>query len=418
VALAQNRFPEMAVSPSSSPGYPAVTGDGEYWVVEFDNVWVPVTTTGEVTEGEAALAPIKVHYAIQQMSAQRSKENYPTAQQQPFNVMLSDVASAKEFISAYKGDLPQTLQAQASKMVASATKLEGALEEAASKITSVRAKETKLLNSASSWEDFAAWRTEFSALLDSISGITTQGETYEADRSEFSKQANAYAANEGNDITLRNTATAFAKNTQIPNVPGAFPSLKTTVGDWRASWLDVALSDEKLAGDAQILYSTYTEASSKSDISSLLASAVEKVNALEPKAATLINKLSGCVGELDSADSASFKKMNSSYWKARAAYDEGKAGEKALDYPTARDGYRNAIAFADDASEDATKLAAVACPAAPKPKVKGVVDVIVEFFTSLPGMAVIALALVLAGAYWWNKRKGGEYNEEEYRPAY
>ncbi len=420
VALAQNRFPDITVAASSSPNYPTVVGNDSYWVVEFDNVWVPVAMSGGIIEDGGTLEIFRVHYALQQVAFQRSKDSYPTAKQSSFNAMLSDVTNAKQFIGNYKGDLPADFAAPTNRLVSSATQLENALDSAVESIVEVRAKETSLLNSASSWDDFIAWRTGFAAMLGDIKAIVSTGNIYEEDRGSFVQQAGAFAADDSNDITERNTAQSFAANLQIPNVPGTFPELETLVGEWKASWLDVAISDAKLAEDAQLVYTVYTEFGSQSDIVSLRTEAVEKVNALELKASAIINKLSQCSTKLKAPDAASFDELNKSYTKAREAYTIGNEHYGSLDYPSARKEYRNAVEYAEDAEKEITALEGVECPEAEKPEPKGITEIIIEFITSLPGIAAIGLLVVLGGLYWWNKKKQeGEYYDEGYNnPGY
>ncbi len=413
VALAQNRFPDITVAASSSPNYPAVVGNESYWVVEFDNVWVPVSMEGKIIEGKEALDIFKVHYALQQMAFQRDKDSYPTAKQPSFNAMLSDVTKAKQFIDNYKGDLPGSFGTPTSRLVSSATQLESALDSAGESIVGVRAKETALLNTASSWDGFVAWRTDFALMLDNIKAIVGTGNIYEEDRGDFVKQAGAFAADDGNDITERNTVQSFAANLQIPNVPGAFPELETLVDEWKASWVDVVISDSKLEEDAQLVYTVYIEFGSQSDIVSLRTEAVEKVNSLELKASAIINKLSQCSTKLKASDAASFDELNKSYTKAREAYTIGNTHYSSLDYPSARREYQNAVEYAEDAETEITTLEGVECPAAEKPEPKGIADILIEFLISLPGIAVMALLVAVGGLYWWNKKKGeGEHYDE------
>ncbi|MFC2174588.1 hypothetical protein ACFLQ2_01850 [archaeon] len=413
--LAVVEYPDLQVAPQSTPEQLAVTETGSYWIVEFDQVWVPVTSEGAVLkeQEEEIIAAYKVHYALQTVSGQRETNQYPTAEEDTLTLLLGDVENKETYLVSYKAQLPTELQDEADSLVTAAQGLKAAIQSSRSSIVALKATETSLFSSRASYSDFGSWRTEFGAMLDSLGAVAETGYAYDDGRTEFNLAATAFVES-SNNTAQKQLVQAFTGGIAISNIPGSLPGLESTVSQWKSNWLDVQLTDEKIGENAGSVYILYHEFYSGETVTVLRQEAYSKVQALAVTVPLILGDLTQCEDKLTPREQTQLNDLDEAYTKATDAYNEGRGCETALDDECARTAYQNAVSYSEDAAALEGELGGADCPSAtptPQPNILG------DFLGSVWGIAFIGLVVLLVGLYWWNNRKKEEtYDEGEYVP--
>ncbi|MBN3036884.1 MAG: hypothetical protein JW834_00385 [Candidatus Diapherotrites archaeon] len=419
MAKAQVAYPNLAVSPVSDPAYVVVLADGsEYWVVEFENVWVPVSAgTGDViTSREVSTESYSIRLLQKRMSQQRKADGYPTSKRTALNIMLSDVKVKLNFLSNSQPQLPVAIAGDVNPLISAASDMESALDLSLSLMTSIEAKQSSLLSSSAPWSDCAAWRAEFASLLSALESVVSAGNAYDDASNAFLAKANAFVADTANDAVDRQAVSSFATGLSITGVPGDLPGISSLVAQWREQWLLTSISDVKLSEDAAMYYSIYVDAFSQQSVVEEQEAAASSVNALRATVPAIVSRLSVCEDELSAMDKRVYGEMNDYYDKAVQAYNTGAEHYRALEYDDALESYRNAIAYSGDAESRKAELEDVFCQST-RPQPKTPAEILTDFVSSPAGVLAGLLVVALAGVYWWNSRKKeGSYVEEEYRP--
>ncbi len=417
LTLALAEYPSLNVQPQSKPSQLAVTGSGSYWIIEFDDLWVPVSRNGTVLKGQEGeiTAAYKVHYALQEIIKQRDKKDYPVNHDSSLTLMMGDVDNKITYLVSYKPQLPAELQDGASSLISSAKGLRSSIGWALGNITAVKAEEDKILYAPASYSDFKRWRGEFNSMLNAFSGVASAGYAYNGARTAFNLKAQAFL-NSSNDTAQKETVQAFVSGIAIANVPGSLPGLESSVSQWKTSWLGVALTDDKISAECKEIYIKYSEFWSGETVASLRNKAYTKVSALGMTVPATIGDLGKCERELSAKQQTDLVELNRTYSKASSSYTAGAGYEKALDGQKAREAYLNAIGWADKADALEKQLSGVGCPTPSPSPTAGTSPI--KFLTSAWGIALIALVVLLIALYWWNNRKRDEGYEDEYAPSY
>ena len=417
LTLALVDYPGLNVQPQSKPSQLAVTSDGSYWVIEFDDIWVPVTRNGTVLKEQEseAIGAYKVHYSLQKIIEQRDKKDYPVNHDSSLTLMLGDVENKISYLVSYKPQLPPDLQSGASTLVEDAQDLKSSIISALNTITVVKAEEDRILYAPANYSDFREWRREFTGMLDAFSDVAERGYAYNDARTQFNLQAQAFL-NSSNDTAQKETVQAFVSGIAISNIPGSLPGLESSVSQWKTSWVNVALTDNKIEADCKEIYIKYKEFWSGETVASLRGTAYEKVSALGLTVPLLLDDLGKCERELTAKQQTSLRELNRTYTNAAGSYTAGASYEKSLKGDKAREAYLNAISWSEKAKVLESQLSDVECPAAtptPKPAAGPV-----EFLTSIWGVVLAGLVVLLIVLYWWNNKKKGEGYADEYSPDY
>ena len=408
-------YDNIGVQPESIPNRLAVTETGSYWIIEFDDVWVPVTSEGEIlTEArDEIIDAYKVHYALQTIISQRDKDQYPTTKDTSLTLLLGDIESKETYLVSYQPQLPPELQDDGDDLIAAVGTLKTSVQDSLGAILIIRARESDILYAQAAYSDFEDWRNDFLALLNAFNDVVISGYAYDDTRTNFNLQAQIFL-NSSNDTVTKQTVQAFVSGIAISNIPGSLPGLESTVGQWKTNWLDIALTDEKIQGDSEDIYTLYREFYSGESVSGLRDEAYSKVQALATTVPLLVNDLMQCYDDLSPREQGDLDELNRTYNLASKSYIDGAAYESSLDNEKAKNHYTNAIAWAEDSQALATGMANVECEEVkPTPTPGG--NVIMDFITSIWGIAFVILVVALVGLYWWNnKKKGDEYENSDY----
>lgn len=414
--IAVAEFPDLASKqPQSIPTQPALTDGGSYWIIEFDNVWVPVTTQGTLLKEETdeIKEAYKVHYALQKIIEQRDSNQYPSAKDTSLILLLGDVENKETYLISYKNQLPAELQDECQELIDAVARLKASIQVSLNRINALRARENDVLFSAAGYSDFESWRTDFSSLLSGLSDVASTGYAYDDQRTQFNLAALEFM-NKSSDTNAKQLVQVFASGIGISNIPGSLPGLESTVNQWQ-TWL-ATLSDEKVSENADSIYTIYREMYTGETITALQKEAYEKVQALAVTVPLVLSELQPCADELTPKKQLSLKDLQETYNKAFNAYNEGRDYEKAFDEKKAKDSYLNAISWAEDAKALEESLADTKCSGISKPTKQP--DVIGDFIGSPSGLVFIGLIIALVVLFLWNNRKKeGEQNvQTEYVP--
>ncbi len=415
--IAAVEYPGLAsTQPQSIPTYHAVTEEGSYWIVEFDNVWVPVTTDGTLLQEEQneIVKAYTVHYALQKIIDQRDGDQYPVNKDTSLTLLLGDVESKESYLVSYKTQLPTSLQNDEQKLIDSAKSLKTAIQTSINSINAVRARENNILFNAANYSDFEAWRSDFTSMLDAFDSVATKGYAYDDARTEFNLAAQDFV-NQSDDTNEKQLVQAFTSGIGISNIPGSLPGLESTVHQWK-TWT-TSLTNEKNLENAESIYIIYREYYSGENVFTLGEDAYEKVQTLSLTVPIVLNDLYSCQNELSPKEQTELESLNSTYLKATNSYNQGVKYGKELDDTNAKESYLNAISWAEDAEELKQKLIDVQCPRVTSTPIPSG-NIFMDFITSTMGLVFIGLVVVLVVLYWWNNRKqGGEnYEQTEYVP--
>lgn len=418
--IAATEYPELAssVPPASRPTQLAVTEDGEYWIIEFEDVWVPVKRDGTLLKEEEAeiVKAYQVHYALQKIIKQRDKNDYPVNQDTSLTLLLGDVENKETYLVSYQPQLPVELQDDATLLITDAQDLKSSINNALISILAVRARENEVLFNPASYSDFEDWRTDFEFMLDSFSMVATHGYAYNDARTQFNLEAQMFL-NTSNNTAQKEIAQAFVSGIAIANIPGSLPGLESAVSQWKTNWLNIVLTDEKTQEGSEELYIKYGEIYSGQTVSILGQEAYTKVQSLATTVPVLVADLGSCLDDLNPEERRKLRELNETYGKASESYTKGANYERTLDENNARIEYLNAISWADDAEVLENELADLECPTATATPTPGG-NILLDFITSFWGIVFIVLVVLLVGLYWWNNRKEEGYDETEYSYDY
>ncbi|MCD4739908.1 hypothetical protein K8R43_01800 [archaeon] len=409
-SLAKLKYPDLVTQPQSNPAYP-VELDQKYWVVEFDDVWIPVAySNGKILtdEEETIKGAYRIHWIIQQMKTQKTLEKYPTKQKLALIGLVSDVENHERFIETNKEKLPEELKADANTLLYETCDLKASISGTKTKIESLETIEAALDSSSSTSKDVDDWIDTFEDLLNQMGMIATNGRAYDNAEVDFQKAADAFIE-ESNDSKMINTVEDFSSSLGLLNT-GSLPGLNSTANEWKTTFLGVQLSNKTISEHMAALYSRYREIQTEKSILDYQEAAAEELEPLLEKAPSVISRLSSCT--IGDQDKRNLDTLKDRYEKAINHWDEGNDAYERLDYDTAEDHYLNVKGFAEEANERLSKLENVQCENGPNPEQKTLIEVLQEFIGSPMGIIVIILVLVLVGLVFWNKRKGEDYYDE------
>jgi len=414
MAIAQNTLPGMGVVPSSKPAYPADTNTTQAWIIEFDSVWVPIDkNTGEVISTEKEAKKIfTIHYEIQKILEQNTKDNYPTKKRAGLNIMLSDVKVKKNFVTTYKPQMP-TGADDLTDLETGLNEVEASLSNAISLITDVEASEEGLKTKTSNQKDYEEWKNKFKALVGEIKNIATTGYVYDTAANEYINTANDYIAGEYN-TTDKQTVTAFANGLAVTGIPSDLAGLENSVEEWEEKWLLTGLSEEKIIEDVDAIYLMFLEKIGEITIEAMQTQAYEKVQVLDETAAPIITKLEVCYKDLSVKNQGDLDGLKETLELARNAYNKGATSEKEFDFETAKQEYQNAIEYTGDAEEYSSNLENVKCPNT-KPEQKTPIEIITAFaFSPGGGVVILLIAALIAITFLKKKTPEVQYDDDYY----
>lgn len=412
--LSQNAYPDLQTTPQSNPESLVDVNGEKYWVVEFDEVWVPVAySNGKILTDETNTIKevYEVHWVLQQLLLKSETDEYPTKHREILRIFKKDTKNHEDNLQANKGKLPQELETEANKLLSKTQLLRESLESAIEKTSQVNTKEEELLGSSTSKTEINNWKSMFLQLVGQLETISSNSESLSQEEVSFENKANEFLEQtDKNDTETINKVESFIEGYIGAIDSGTLSELGTAVSEWKTSFIGVHLNST-MREQIDFLYADYSAIQSERSIIEIQEAAHEKMTSLSG-APQLINKLYACYTDLDAVPQNQLETLNQSYYLAEKNYNEGNDFYGKLMYEEAEDAYLNSEEYARQAKDRYEKLEDVECPVK-KEEPKTLMEIINDFIGTPTSIILAALVIVLIIIIIWNRRKGEDYYEED-----
>ncbi len=413
-AIAQKAL-DLETIPQSNPAIPSVVDNTSYYIIEFDNYWLPVRAEdGNYSKefDDASFEAVKLHQAIQFVYLARSNEGYPHKLVNNLVLLQGNVQSKISFYESYVPQLPDELRPSAEELLGKARDLDDTIGTAIEDLNALKGLEDGILSSWIDPEKLAEWKKAFAKSVSDLTAVAQAGYEFEDARSQFVNLATAYVQNESNDLESRNLVANFVSNSAINGVPSTLGQYENQASTW-LNWLNTVMSNTNIESKARERYQNALDRVAYVDVRSLKIEAYTKVSLVKTSFEDLQSNIGYCINELPSSKRKKYEEAEEYYNKSIAMYNKGSILLNQSDYQGARQAFQDAIGWAEKAGPLITELSELSCPEKPpEPETPGYIEFVQKNWVYLVGGLLALMVLI----YIFTRPKKPREEPQEYYP--